>query len=89
MVRCKEPFQAVVMPPQHSRWHCFFLALGLYAFFRPDRLRMAMDRFADGYKRGRWHPYKMPLHVLRYGVGSVGIAGSALFFYIAHVAFTR
>jgi hypothetical protein len=67
----------------------FFLALGLYAFFRPDRLRMAMDRFADGYKRGRWHSYKMPLHVLRYGVGSVGIAGSALFFYIAHVAFTR
>ena len=67
----------------------FFLAFGLFAFLRPDKLRMAMDRFADGWKQGSWHPYKMPLQVLRYGVGSVGIAGSALFFYIAYVAFTR
>jgi hypothetical protein len=33
MVRCKEPFQAVVMPPQHSRWHCFFLRWGSTRFF--------------------------------------------------------
>lgn len=67
----------------------FFLTFGLFAFLRPDKLRATMDRFADGWKKGSWHPYKMPIQVLRYGVGSVGIAGSALFFYLAYVALTR
>jgi hypothetical protein len=67
----------------------FFLTFGLFALLRPDQLRTAMDRFADGWKQGSWHPYKMSAPMLRYIVGSVGIAGSALFFYIAYAAFTR
>jgi hypothetical protein len=66
-----------------------FLAFGLFALLRPDKLRTAMDRFADGWKQGSWHPYKMPVQVLRYTVGSIGVAGSVLFFYVAYVAFTR
>lgn len=67
----------------------FFLVFGLFALLRPDKLRTTMDRFTDGWKQGSWHPYKLPIQVLRYGVGSVGIAGSALFSYIAYVALTR
>ena len=46
-----------------------------------------MDRFADSWKQGSWHPYKMPLPLLR-ATGVFEIAGAALFLYIAYVAFT-
>lgn len=67
----------------------FFLALGVFAFLFPHKLRSAMDNFSDSFKEGSWHPYKMPIPVLRYLVGGVGLAGASLFFYIAYVAFTR
>ncbi len=67
----------------------FFLGFGLFAFLRPQKLRAAMDNFADAWKEGSWHPYKLPISALRYLVGGVGIAGASLFFYIAYVGFTR
>ena len=66
-----------------------FLAFGLFAFLFPHKLRSAMDSFSDSFKEGSWHPYKMPTPVLRYLVGSVGLAGASLFFYIAYVALIR
>jgi hypothetical protein len=66
-----------------------FLTFGLFALFRPESLRSAMDRFADTWKKDSWHPYRMPVPVLRLTVGGVGIAGAALFFYIGYVALTR
>lgn len=67
----------------------FFLAFGLFAFLFPHKLRSTMDSFSDSFKEGSWHPYKMPIPVLRYLVGGVGMAGASLFFYIAYVALTR
>ena len=67
----------------------FFLAFGLFAFLFPHKLRSAMDSVANSFKEGSWHPYKMPIPVLRYLVGSVGLAGASLFFYIAYVALSR
>jgi hypothetical protein len=66
-----------------------FLCFGLFAIVRPERLRTAMDNFADSCKRGSWHPYRMPPSVLRVVVGAVGIVGAALFSYIGFVALTR
>jgi hypothetical protein len=66
-----------------------FLCFGLFAIVRPERLRTAMGNFADSWKRGGWHPYRMPLPVLRVVVGAVGIVGAALFLYIGYVALTR
>lgn len=67
----------------------FFLAFGLFGLLRPTKLRAAMDAFADSWKENSWHPYKVPIPVLRYLVGCVGLAGASLFFYIAYVAYTR
>jgi len=67
----------------------FFLAFGLFAFLFPHKLRGAMDSFADSFRQGSWHPYKMPIPVLRYLVGTVGLAGASLFFYIGYVTLTR
>ena len=66
-----------------------FLALGLFALLRPERLRSAMDRFAATWKKDSWHPYKMPMPILRLTAGSVGIFGAALFFYIGYLALTQ
>jgi len=66
-----------------------FLTFGVFTILRPAVVRAAMDNFADSWKKGGWHPYRMPLPALRLIVGSVGIAGAALFSYIAYVAFTR
>jgi hypothetical protein len=66
-----------------------FLAFGVFAFVSPDKVRAAMDSFADSWKEGSWHPYKMPLPLLRVVVGCVFVAGAALFFYIAYVGFSR
>jgi len=63
----------------------FFLSFGLFAILRPDKLRTAMDTFANSWKSDGWHPYRMPLPVVRVVVGTVGIAGAVLFSYIACV----
>ncbi len=66
-----------------------FLSFGVFAILRPDKLRTAMDSFADTWKRGSWHPYRMPLPILRITAGGVGITVAALFVYIAYLALTR
>jgi hypothetical protein len=66
-----------------------FLAFGVFALLRPDKVRNAMDDFANAWKQGSWHPYRMPLPVLRLVVGGTGIGGAALFVYIAYVALSR
>jgi len=38
-----------------------FLTFGVFAIWRPDKLRSAMDSFAGGRKEGSWHSYRMPL----------------------------
>ncbi|MGO9402454.1 MAG: hypothetical protein ACLPVW_03165 [Terriglobales bacterium] len=62
-----------------------FLAFGLTMMLRPGNVRANFDRFADSWRQGSWHPYKMPLWGLRV-TGVIGIAGATLFFYIAYVA---
>ncbi len=64
----------------------FFLSFGVFAILRPEKLQTAMDTFANSWKSYSWHPYRMRLPVLRVLVGSVGLAGAALFAYIAYVA---
>jgi hypothetical protein len=66
-----------------------FLTFGVFAIWRPDKLRSAIDRFASVRKEGSWHPYRMPLPLLRLVVGGTGIGGSALFVYIAYIALNR
>ena len=66
-----------------------FLTFGLFAILRPAKLRTAMGNFADTWKKGSWHPYRMPLPILRLVVGGVGIMGGALFIYIGYLALTR
>jgi len=62
-----------------------FFTFGLFAVLRPEKLRAVMDNFA----KGAWHPYRMPIPVLRLVVGGVGIGGAALFLYIAYVGLSR
>ena len=62
-----------------------FFTFGLFAILRPEKIRAAMDSFA----KGAWHPYRMPIPVLRLVVGGVGIGGAALFLYIAYVGLSR
>jgi hypothetical protein len=64
----------------------FFLTFGVFAILRPDKLRTAMDNFANAWKHGSWYPYRMPLPVLRFVVGGTGLGGAAVFAYIAYVA---
>lgn len=65
-----------------------FFAFGLTMILYPDRVRANFDRFADYWKEGSWHPYKMPDWGLR--VAGVGVmALSAIFFQIAYIDFTR
>jgi hypothetical protein len=66
-----------------------FLSFGLFAILRPETLRNALDNFANTRKQGAWHPYRMPIPVLRLVVGAVGIGGAAVFLYIAYVGLTR
>ena len=66
-----------------------FLTFGVFVLLRPDKVRNAMDDFANAWKQGSWHPYRMPLPVLRLVVGGTGIGGAALFVYIAYVALSR
>jgi hypothetical protein len=63
-----------------------FMAFALTMILRPGSVRANFDRFADYWKQGSWHPYKMPLWGLRLaGVAMMAVA--TLFFYIAYVAF--
>ena len=66
-----------------------FLSFGLFAILRPEKLKTAMDNLANAWKQGSWHPYRMPLPVLRFVVGGAGIGGGALFLYITHVSLSR
>jgi hypothetical protein len=66
-----------------------FFSFGLFAILRPNKLRSAMDNFANASKEGSWHPYRMPLPVLRLVVGGIGIGGAALFGYTAYVVLNR
>ena len=65
-----------------------FLAFGLTMILRPSYVRGNLDRFADSWKQGSWHPYKMPDWGLRLA-GLIVIAGATLFFYIAYLALHR
>ncbi len=65
-----------------------FLAFGLTMILRPGNVRANFDRFADSWKQGSWHPYKMPFWALRLaGVFAVTVA--MLFFYITYVAYNH
>ena len=66
-----------------------FLTFAVLTIARPEWVRTAMDDFANSWKQGSWHPYRMPLPVLRLVIGTVGIGSAALFFYIAYVGFSR
>jgi hypothetical protein len=66
-----------------------YLALGLLAIARPEILRKIGDKIADFWKKDSWHPLKMPPAVLRWLVGTVGIAGAVFFFYLAYLGSTR
>ena len=66
-----------------------FLSFGLFAILRHEKLRNAMDTFANARKQGTWHPYRMPIPVLRFVVGGAVIGGAALFLYIAYVGLYR
>jgi hypothetical protein len=63
-----------------------FFAFGLTMILRPDRVRANFDRFADYWKQGSWHPYKMPYWGMRVA-GVLIVAVAALFFQIAYIAF--
>ena len=63
-----------------------FLAFGLMMLLRPRNVRANLDRVANNWKQGGWHPYKMPPSALRL-VGAVVVVIATLFFYIAFVAF--
>jgi hypothetical protein len=43
----------------------FFFTFGLFAILRPEKLRAVMDNFANAWKQRAWHPYRMPIPVLR------------------------
>jgi hypothetical protein len=66
-----------------------FFSFGLFGLLRPDKLRSVMDAFANAWKQGSWHPYRMPLPLLRLAVGVAGIGGAALFGYIAYIGLSR
>lgn len=66
-----------------------FFSFGMFAILRPEKLRAVMDNFANSWKQGSWHPYRMPLSIIRLVVGGAGIGGAALFSYITYIALTR
>lgn len=67
-----------------------FLSFGLFAILRSEKLRAAMDNFANSWKQGEGIRTRMPIPFLRSVVGSAGIGGSALFLlYIAYIGLTR
>jgi hypothetical protein len=66
-----------------------FFTFGLFAILRPYKLRTAMDSFANAWKQGSWHPYRMPIPLIRLVVGGAGIGGAALFTYIAYIGLSR
>jgi hypothetical protein len=66
-----------------------FFSFGVFAILRPEKLRTAMDNFANSWKQGSWHPHRMRIPVLRFVVGGAGVGGGALFLYIAYVGFSR
>lgn len=75
--------------PARFAMAAFYCSFGLFAILRPAALRNAMDNFANAWKQGSWHPYKMPLPLLRAVVGGTGMLGAALFVYIAFTILSR
>ena len=67
----------------------FYLSFGLFAIFRPAALRNVMDKFANAWNQGSWHPYKMSLGLLRVVVGGTGMLVAALLLYIAFTILRR
>ena len=65
-----------------------FLAFGLTMILRTGGVRANFDRFADYWKQGSWHPYRMPLWGFRLA-GVVMMVVATLFLYITLVAFRR
>jgi hypothetical protein len=63
-----------------------FLAFGLFMILRPNTVRENLDRFADRWKQGSWHPYRMPVWGLRLA-GAIVVAMATLFFLIAYAGF--
>jgi hypothetical protein len=55
-----------------------FMAFGLTMILRPGSVRANFDRFADYWKQGSWHPYKMPLGIALGWSGHDG-GGDAIF----------
>jgi hypothetical protein len=66
-----------------------FFTFGMFALVRPDKVRNTMDNLANAWKQDSWHPYQMPVPLLRLVAGVTGIGIAALFVYIAHVALSR
>jgi hypothetical protein len=86
---CKGTSQIRADGPAALMMAAFFLAFGICTILRPEKVRAVMDGIVDRWKKGSWHPYRMPTPVLRFTVGSIGIPGSAVFAYIAYVALTQ
>jgi hypothetical protein len=63
-----------------------FLTFGLIMMLRPSNVRANLQRFADSWKEGSWHPYKMPVWGLRLA-GLLVLAGAMLLFYVAYLGF--
>jgi hypothetical protein len=66
-----------------------FFSFGLFGILQPHKLRTAIDNFANSWKQGSWHPYRMSVPILRLVVGGTGIGCAVLFAYIAYVALSR
>ena len=63
-------------------------AFGLTTILRPSYVRASMDRFADSWHQGGWHPCKMADGGLRLA-GGVVVVAAVLFFYAAYLALHR
>ena len=61
-----------------------FLWFAVVGILRPEKLRRLAD-LSDS----TWHQYRMPLNLLRWVVGTVGIAFAATLAYMAWLGFTR
>ena len=65
-----------------------FFAFGLTVILRPGNVRANFDKFANSWKEGSWHPYKMPSWGLRLA-GGIMMGVATLFFYIAYAGLTH
>jgi len=76
-----------------------FLAFGIFAVTRPDKLRTAIENLTTAVHESahRIHltgepaiwPYSMPLRLVRFTFGTIGIGGAALCAYVAYLGLSR